>query len=132
VDAARTEAILKAQGWAVAPDGADCWRGTVRSEGASFPTRVRLGADRLEVIVGPLMAAPAGPPDAHRVAALHARALAANATVRMARFALETDGSVVLCVDYPRAHLDDSEVRDALDAASYYAGRWFAQLAEIA
>jgi hypothetical protein len=47
----------------------------------------------------------------------------------MARFALDDAGGVVLCVDYPVAHLSDGEVRDALDAASFYASRWYAELA---
>lgn len=129
MDVARLETLLLESRWLVHPAGEP---GTLRSgfgaPGATFAARVRLGPERLEIVVTPFVAAPAP----HRAAALHQRLLELNAEVVMARFALDPDGAVVLCVDWPRANLDDSEVRDALDAASYYADRHYAELSELA
>ena len=43
------------------------------------------------------------------------------------------DGSVdvVLSVEYPRAELDPSEVRDAVDVLSFYADKYVAQITEL-
>jgi hypothetical protein len=129
VDTARLESILVESRWLARPTGEPgAYASAFAAGGVTFNARVRLGDDRLEVVVAPYLPAP----PAERAAALYERLLAVNAKIVMARFALDEDGTVLLCVDWPRANLDDSEVRDALDAASYYAERHHAELSEIA
>jgi hypothetical protein len=47
-----------------------------------------------------------------------------NREMNMAKFSVDEDGDVVLSVEYPSADLDPSEVRDAMDALSFYAEKY--------
>lgn len=127
MDASAIAAVLEIEGWLPGGDG-DVLRTGFRTPSGAFAATVRLTPDRLEVVVGPLLASV---PQTERRAALLERLLRLDEGLQLARFALEDDGSVVLVVDWPRSHLDPAEVRDVLDAARYFADRHHAELAEL-
>ena len=67
-------------------------------------------------------------PDAYRPENLGRRLLAANRDMRLAKFALDKEGAVVLCAELPTESLDASEVADAVRRMAQYAGRFAAEL----
>ncbi len=60
------------------------------------------------------------------------RLLELNRDMNMAKFSIDEDDDVVLSVEYPLADLDPSEVRDAVDVLSFYADKYFAEVAKLA
>jgi hypothetical protein len=52
--------------------------------------------------------------------------------INMAKFAVDSDGDIILAVELPREHLDYGEFADALDALSVYAGDTFAAVQALA
>ena len=60
---------------------------------------------------------------------LSRRLLAANREMRLAKFALDKNGAVVLCAELPTESLDASEIADAVRGMTHYARRFTAELA---
>lgn len=56
------------------------------------------------------------------------RLLARNRDMRLAKFALDRNGAVVLCAELPTESLDPSEVADAIQRMTGYARRFLAEL----
>lgn len=56
------------------------------------------------------------------------RLLELNREMNLAKFSVDEDGDVVLSVEYPAGDLDPSEVRDAVDALSFYAEKYIAEV----
>jgi Tir chaperone protein (CesT) family len=56
------------------------------------------------------------------------RLLAANREMRLAKFALDKNGAVVLCAELPTESLDASEIADAVKRMTEYAERFAAEL----
>lgn len=67
-------------------------------------------------------------PSAPRPDGLARRLLAANRDMRVAKFALDKNGAVVLCAELPTESLDRSEVVDAVTRMTEYARRLRAEL----
>lgn len=67
---------------------------------------------------------PVLPPDADLPADLHRRLLSVNRDMRIAKFALGTEGSVVLCAELPTESLDRSELVDAVERMVKYFGHY--------
>ena len=65
---------------------------------------------------------------AYRAADLGRRLLAANREMRLAKFALDKNGAVVLCAELPTESLDASEVADAVQRMTEYARRFAAEM----
>ncbi len=65
---------------------------------------------------------------AYRAADLGRPLLAANREMRLAKFALDANGAVVLCAELPTESLDASEVTDAIQRMTEYARRFVAEL----
>ena len=60
------------------------------------------------------------------------RLLELNREMNLAKFSVDEDGDVVLSVEYPSGDLDPSEVRDAIDVLSFYAGKFHAEVSALA
>lgn len=67
-------------------------------------------------------------PTDERGGLLAERLLVLNREMNLAKFSLDEDGDVILSVEYPLADLDPSEVRDAIDVLSFYAGKYNAEV----
>jgi hypothetical protein len=61
---------------------------------------------------------------AYRAEDLGRRLLAANREMRLAKFAFDKEGAVVLCAELPTESLDASEVADAVERMVEYARRF--------
>jgi hypothetical protein len=61
---------------------------------------------------------------AYRAGDLGRRLLAANREMRLAKFALDKNGAVVLCAELPTESLDASEISDAVQRMTEYARRF--------
>jgi hypothetical protein len=59
---------------------------------------------------------------------LSRRLLAANRDMRLAKFAIDKNGAIVLCAELPTESLDPSEVADAIQRMTRYARRFLAEL----
>jgi hypothetical protein len=59
------------------------------------------------------------------------RLLRLNREVNLARFSLDSDGDVILSVEYKIEDLDPSEVRDAVDVLSFYADKFHPEIAAL-
>src|ERR1700679_715469 len=66
---------------------------------------------------------------AYRAGDLGRRLLAANRDMRLAKFALDKNGAVVLCAELPTESLDASEIADAVQRMTAYARSFLAELA---
>ena len=64
---------------------------------------------------------------AYRAGDLGRRLLAANRDMRLAKFALDKNGAVVLCAELPTESLDASEIADAVQRMTEYARRFAAE-----
>ena len=60
------------------------------------------------------------------------RLLELNREMNMAKFSVDSDGDVVLSVEYPLANLDPSEVRDAVDVLTFYAENYREEIDSLA
>jgi hypothetical protein len=65
---------------------------------------------------------------AYRAGDLGRRLLAANREMRLAKFALDKNGAVVLCAELPTESLDASEIADAVQRMTEYARRFAAEM----
>lgn len=65
--------------------------------------------------------------DAFRPDDLGRRLLAANREMRVAKFALDDAGEVVLCAELPTESLDPPELADAIEKMATYARRFRAE-----
>jgi hypothetical protein len=87
------------------------------------PFFAQLGEDWLLLSMRPLLA-----PGAPRPEGLSRRLLAQNREMRLAKLALDQDGTVVLCAELPTESLDASEVRDAVSRISAYGERFLSDV----
>ena len=67
---------------------------------------------------------------AYRPEDLGRRLLAANREMRLAKFALDKNGAVVLCAELPTESLDASEIADAVQRMTHYARRFVAEFGQ--
>ncbi|MBI3968061.1 MAG: YbjN domain-containing protein [Chloroflexi bacterium] len=121
--------ILTADGWPFERLGDTTWRSwfTVEELQHRFRFFARLNRSWLFLTIIPYVVLPADPA-AHL--AIYRHLLELNRTVTLAKFALDKN-DVVLTVELPTEHLVDSQVKDGLDALSYYAGLHYAEISEL-
>lgn len=126
------EEYLRRDGWhyeRVPGSPVPTWRSGFRGQVAPFRFYVRLTESWLFFIISPF----AIPSQEERVAAaLFRRLLQLNQDMTLAKFSLDSDGDVVLTVEYPVEHLGYAEFRDALDVLAYYADRHYVEVINVA
>src|SRR5262249_1719265 len=77
----------------------------------------------------PYATLPEEPDDAE---AMMQQLLRLNRDINLAKFSVDEDGDVILSVEYRLADIDPSEVRDAVDALSFYADKCYRQVVATA
>ncbi len=119
IDVATLQGWIERLGYNAALDSPTMLRLTAR-EGAPLPsffvqcTENWVLLSVLELLSG----------DAFRPKNLGRRLLAANREMRVAKFALDEDGEVLLCAELPTESLDLSELADAVHRMAQYARRF--------
>ncbi len=111
-------AYMQGDGWPVEPLRDNTFRSSFRAEGRNFPFFVHAESVYLVLAVVPYLRLPAEEALAQH---LMDRLLQLNRDMMLAKFSVDEDGDVVLSVEFPLAHLDATELRDALDVLTYYA-----------
>jgi hypothetical protein len=129
VTPARIEALLSLEGWPLTRVDDVTWRTQLRGELQQFQLFVRMSDSWIFFSIVPFVLAPR---EAEAALRLYRLLLRLNREINLAKFALDEDADVVLTVELPTQSLDDSEVRDALDALGYYADRHYLTVLETA
>jgi hypothetical protein len=125
------EAVLAADAWPFERAGDSTWFSAFqRSSGPGDPITffLRLTDDWLFLTVAPFAVLPDDP--ATETAVLR-RLLELNRTINLAKFALERR-DIVLTVELPTEDLTSSQIKDGLDALSYFALRHHAEITAVA
>lgn len=121
------ERILAADGWPCERLDDTTWRSWFTVEKQQFRFFVRLTPSWVFLTIIPFVPLP---PD-HRRLALYQRVLELNRTITLAKFAVDKD-DLVLTVELPTEHIVESQLKDGLDALSFYAGNHYAEIAALA
>ncbi len=79
--------------------------------------------------IAPLIDAPANPECERH---LYKHLLRLCHVVNLAKFSVDSDGDVIMTVELPRENLSYSEFADALNALSYYADKYLAEIQALA
>lgn len=111
-------AYMKADGWPIEPLREQTFQSSFQGELRSFQFFVHAESVYLILAVVPYQRLPV---DEEEAQLLMDKLLHLNNEMTFAKFSVDEDGDVVLSVEYPMAHLDESELRDALDVLTYYA-----------
>jgi hypothetical protein len=121
IDVATLRTWIEAVGYDAAPEGATALRIRPRAAAGSPaeslpPFFVQLSENWVLLSMLPML-----PRGAYRSEDLGRRLLAANREMRLAKFALDRNGAVVLCAELPTESLDASEIADAVQRMTRYA-----------
>jgi hypothetical protein len=125
------EAVLAADDWPFERAGDSTWFSAFqRSSGPGDPVTffLRLTDDWLFLTVAPYAVLPDDP--ATETAVLR-RLLELNRSVNLAKFALERR-DIVLTVELPTEDLTSGQIKDGLDALSYFALKHHAEITAVA
>jgi hypothetical protein len=125
------EAILAADDWPFERAGESTWFSAFqRSSGPGDPITffLRLTDDWLFLTVAPFAVLPDDP--ATETAVLR-RLLELNRSINLAKFALERR-DIVLTVELPTEELTPSQIKDGLDALSYFALKHHPEITAVA
>lgn len=122
------EAYLREQGWPITPIGPTILRSSFRGSQGTLPLVVSLENGWVKLVVVPIARLPS---DAAKAERLYERLLRLNGEIMLARFSLDEDGDVLLSVELPTGDLNRSEIRDALDVLTYYAGKYQSEIRAI-
>jgi hypothetical protein len=125
------EAVLAADDWPFERAGESTWFSAFqRSSGLGEPITffLRLTDDWLFLTVAPFAVLPDDP--GTEMAVLR-RLLELNRSINLAKFALERR-DVVLTVELPTEELTSSQIKDGLDALSYFALKHHAEITAVA
>ena len=122
-------ACLTEDGWPV-----DVLKGAVlqsrfRGKARIFPMLIQMGDVFVTFAVLPFVRAPE---DSEEADVLLRKLLAYNRQMNLAKFSIDEDDDIVLSVEYRLADLDPSEVRDAVNVVSYYADKYYLEIAKLA
>jgi Putative bacterial sensory transduction regulator len=113
-------AVLEAQGWPVERLSDSTLRSRFRSKDRIFPLFVHLEPLFVTFAVIPYARLPEDPDAAD---GLMTRLLKLNRDINLAKYSVDDDGDIILSAEYRIEHLDPSEIRDAVDALSFYADK---------
>jgi hypothetical protein len=125
------EAVLAADDWPFERAGESTWFSAFqRSSGLGDPITffLRLTDDWLFLTVAPFAVLPDDP---GTETALLRRLLELNRSINLAKFALERR-DIVLTVELPTEELTASQIKDGLDALSYFALQHHAEITAVA
>jgi hypothetical protein len=116
---------IEAAGYDVAPEGPTTLRVRSRPEGEPPlpPFYVQLSDNWVMLSMLPMLTRGQYPGED-----LGRRLLAANREMRLAKFALDKEGAVVLCAELPTESLDASEIADAVARVTSYARRFVSEI----
>ena len=129
IDLPTLRSWIEALGYEVTPEGARALRLSPReAEGSPEPVKLppffaELSENWLLLSMLPMLGR-----GAYRSDDLSRRLLAQNREMRLAKFALDKAGAVVLCAELPTESLDASEVTDAVKRMTDYARRFLAEV----
>lgn len=128
IDVATLRSWIEGLGWEAVLEGTTTLRIEPRapdgeSSHALPPFFVQLSENWVLLSMLPMLE-----PGAYREEDLGRRLLAENRDMRLAKFALDANGAVVLCAELPTESLDASEIADALRRMTQYARRFTAEL----
>jgi hypothetical protein len=123
------EQYLAADNWPCERLDDTTWRSwfTVADSEQRFRFFLRLNQSWLFLTILPFVPLPLDPTP-H--VSIFRRLLELNRSITLAKFALENN-DVVLTVELPTEHLVEAQVKDGLDALSYYAGIHYAEVAKL-
>lgn len=121
-------AYMTEDGWPVEPLRENTFRSSFRGEQRSFPFFVHAETVYLVLAVVPYLRLPV---DEQQAQLLMDRLLHLNRDMMFAKFSVDEDGDVILSVEFPLAHLDGTELRDALDVLTYYASSQWSELSTL-
>jgi hypothetical protein len=120
VDLPTLRAYIEGAGCDAKPEGLATIRITPRDGGPDVPPFfAQLGENWVALTMLPML-----PRNAYRADDLGRRLLAANREMRVAKFALDKEGDVVLCAELPTESLDASEIAVAVHRMVEYARRF--------
>ena len=131
IDLPTLRSWIEALGYDVTPEGARALRirpqaaeeGAEGKPAALPPFFAELSENWLLLSMLPMLGR-----GSYRADDLGRRLLARNREMRLAKFALDKDGAVVLCAELPTESLDASEVADAVRRMTAYARRFLADV----
>jgi len=133
IDAATLRSWIEALGYEATPEGSSTLRLHPRPAAGGAPAAgsgaeafppffLQLSDNWVLLSMLPMLG-----PGSFRPDDLSRRLLAANRDMRLAKFALDKEGAVVLCAELPTESLDASEVADAVQRMVQYARRFAAE-----
>lgn len=122
------KACLASEGWAAEVVSNDTLRSDFQGAERLFPLFVRVAPPFVLFAVIPFVRLPLHAEDAD---AMVRRLLQLNREINMAKLSADEDGDVILSVEYRLEDLDPSEVRDAVNALSFYANKHYAELQQL-
>ena len=123
------EAALAADNWPFDKLDANTWRSGFRSDDKDpFRFFLRMTQNWLVLTIVPFVVAPASDADA---LALFRRMLELNREITLAKLALDKR-DVILTVELPLEGLQQSQLKDGLDALVYYANLHHTELSSLA
>lgn len=122
-------ACLTEEGWPVDVLSSAAIQSRFRGKARIFPMLIQTGEVFVTFAVLPYTHAPEDSEDAE---ALLRRLLQLNRQMNLAKFSIDEDDDVVLSVEYRLADLDPSEVRDAVNVVSFYADKYYEEVAKLA
>lgn len=122
--------VLAGEGYEVRRIAELTYRGQLRAGAQTLTFHVRVDpAGYLLCAVVPFLRSPSDEAIAHR---LYLRMMSLNQQLMMAKLSIDDDLDVVLSVEYPSAHLDDTELADAMHILAFYADQHHDELEELA
>ncbi len=121
------ERILAADGWPCERLDDTTWRSWFTVEQQKFRFFVRLTPSWVFLTIIPFVPLPTE----NRRMPLYQKVLELNRTITLAKFAVDKD-DLVLTVELPTEHIVESQLKDGLDALSFYAGTHYAEVAALA
>ena len=124
------EQIMAADDWPCERLDDTTWRSyfTVEDSKQTFRSFLRLNPSWLFLTILPYAPLPA---DQTTHLAIYRRLLELNRSVTLAKFAVDKN-DIVLTVELPTEHLVEDQVKDGLDALSYYAGLHYDEVSRLA
>jgi hypothetical protein len=119
---------LRADGWPIEPLREKTVRSSFRADTRAFTFFAHAEGAYLVLAVVPYLRLPVEEDTAQT---LMDRLLHLNNEMVFAKFSVDEDGDVILSVEYPMAHLDKTEIRDALDVLTYYANTHWPEISKM-
>jgi hypothetical protein len=126
IDAPTLQGWIEKLDFEVTPEEPSTLRIRPREGGEALPPFIVQCTENWVLLsILPLLAA-----EAFRAEGVARRLLEANRDMRLAKFALDKNGALVLCAELPTESLDETEIADAVGRMVHYAHQFLETLAE--